>query len=765
MSIMHPDYIEKAKERLSKLAQGLTLPPEIEKVISLKGKEITLEISTTPVLFEDFQAFLLNAKDVSEILEKNKELADHKNRLNAILNSIPDLMLIINREFVFVDVFENSEGLFLKKEDIINKKLIDILPPKIYLISKKSIENVFRTGIQEVINYDYEIGNHIHYFESRITKKDDNEVLSIVRDVSKESRLIEELQYNEKFQELLTDLAGDYLNTNINNFDTIIINSLEKVARFLELDDVVYFEYELNRHLIKPVFKWGISNKDNLGLSYAQLPTELFSNLITSHFRGYHYIVEDVENNIINHNIKNFFIQLAINSYLALPIFKDLECIGFISFEKRYQKRSYNDSELKLLNIFTGLLGNLFSRLNNLKLLEDKNTELEKIRLKNNKLIKELRDEIIDRQRIEEELSISKRQLEATVQLSPIISVQWYNRKGEIIFWNNASKNIFGFSEEDAIGRKLDDLIYTREESEEFLKLLEEIEQSGKPYGPYESQIHRKDGSMGWILSTTFMIPGKNFENLFVCMDVDISEQKILHKQLNDVILEKDKFLSIIAHDLKTPFTGFLGMTQILAKDFYELNPEEIKEISANLFESAENLYKLLENLLEWSRIQRGMVKINKEEINLYNLVNNNINLIKLKTENKEIKIINEVNQEMALYADMNMINAILRNLISNAVKFTNRGGYIKLFNYEDKDNDVICVEDSGIGMPDDIINSIFSISSKVSRLGTDGEPSTGLGLILCKEYIDKHNGNIWINSQEGEGTKFCFSIPKLNSN
>lgn len=766
LSIMHPEYLPYAIERLTKLENGEKLSPEIEKVITLKGREKSLEIKTTAILFEKEPSFLLYARDVSNILDKNLELDDHKKRLNAIISSIPDIIFIIDRNLKIIEIFDNNgKLLFAPKHLILNKNIIDFLPPKIYLQSKKAIEQCFSTNLPQVINFDYEINDQVHYFESRITKKDDNEVLSIIRDVSNELKLINELQYNEKFQKLLTDLAADFLNTNINNFDKIIVNSLEKIGKFLELDDVTYCEYELNKHLINPLYLWGISNKSDLEQIFKHIPTELFSNWITSHFRGVPYLINIQTDIKINLNIKHFFNKLKVDSHLSIPIYKDLECIGFISFEKRYQNRNFNDNELKLLNIFAGLVGNLFSRLNNLKLLEDKNIELEKIRLKNNKLILDLKGEIADRLRIEQELSISKKQLEATVQNSPIISVQWYNSDGEIIFWNNASKNIFGFSEEDAVGRTLEDLIYTHEENEVFKNTLKEIAESGKPYGPYESQIKRKDGSIGWILSTTFMIPGKNNDQLFVCMDVDISEQKLLHKKLNDLVLEKDKFLSIIAHDLKSPFTGFLGMTQILAQEFLELSPQEIKEISSNLFESAENLYQLLENLLEWSRIQRGMVEINMEYINLFNLVNNNINIMKIKTELKNITIKNNIDKELLLFADMNMVNAILRNLISNAIKFTKRGGTIILDAKKESNEYYFCVEDNGIGIPDDIVNSLFSISSKVSRVGTDGEPSTGLGLILCKEYVDKHKGKIWVQSQENIGSKFCISIPSKKSN
>ncbi len=762
ISIIHPMSLQSVSERIKGLEQGKTQEPAISKLITLKGNIRYAEIAATPVLYQDKPSNLLIAKDVGAIIKKNEELADRQDYLKAIIGSIPDIIFVINKDLKFKEIFVNNEELLqYPKEKFPGASLIDMLPPNIYIEASRNINDVFANGKISITNYSLDSAEGKKYFEIRTNKKNENEVVSIIRNITKETAIIKELEYKDNLQKLITELSTEFLNINIGTFDKIIKSSLAKLGNFLELDDVSYIEYDLDKKLIKPKYKWSISEKGEIEEMYTDLPIEIFSNWITSHFRGAYYLIEDVENSNIGKVSAFYFKKLKINSHLSIPIFKDLECIGFICFEKRYQSRTYSESEIVLLNIFAKLIGNLFSRINHLKLLENKNNELERIRLKNKKLIEELQSEINDRIRIDEELAISKSQLELTIQNSPLISIQWYNREGKILMWNNASHKVFGFSKEEALGKTLKDLFMSEEEHSEYLNLLSEIDKSGLPYGPYEIPIKRKDGSIGWVLSTTFSVPASDNEKIFVCMDTDITVQKLLYEQLNNSLLEKDKFLSIVAHDLKSPFSGFLGMTKILAHEFSDMDANEIKEISSNLFESAENLYMLLENLLEWSRIQRNMVSINKECINLKDLINNNINLQKLKIDQKSINIENTIIEDKFVFADMNMINAILRNLISNALKFTRSNGKIKIYTLEDEIYDIVAVEDNGIGIPNEINKSLFTLTNNVSRKGTDGEPSTGLGLILCKEYTDLHNGQIWVKSIENIGSTFYFSIPK----
>lgn len=239
-------------------------------------------------------------------------------------------------------------------------------------------------------------------------------------------------------------------------------------------------------------------------------------------------------------------------------------------------------------------------------------------------------------------------------------------------------------------------------------------------------------------------------------------QQKII--ELAEINASKDKFFSIIAHDLKTPFSGFLGLTKIMSENINELSLVELQEFSSSLMESANNLYKLLENLLEWSRIQRGKTSFNPENCSINFLVDQNIAIAKDFAKNKNVSIVSKINHEINVHIDVPMINTVLRNLISNAIKFTNINGIVEIGNIDSysKEFDCFYIKDSGIGMPNKILVNLFQVDKKVSRKGTQGESSTGLGLLLCKEFIEKHNSKIWVESEEEKGSTFYFTIPKV---
>ncbi len=237
-----------------------------------------------------------------------------------------------------------------------------------------------------------------------------------------------------------------------------------------------------------------------------------------------------------------------------------------------------------------------------------------------------------------------------------------------------------------------------------------------------------------------------------------IQEQNIQLQELNST---KDKFFSIIAHDLRSPFSGFIGLTKFMADGIMNMDKVEVQKMSIAIQETAQNLFKLLENLLEWSRIQRGMIPFDPSFCIVSFLIEPTIELMRGSLTQKNIELVNQIPQKFALKADVFMLNTILRNLISNAIKFTQRGGKIILSAEEQDSNYLFLVEDSGIGMSSNTVGKLFKIDQKVSRLGTEGEHSTGLGLILCKEFINKHGGKIWVESEIAVGSKFYFTIPK----
>ncbi len=234
-------------------------------------------------------------------------------------------------------------------------------------------------------------------------------------------------------------------------------------------------------------------------------------------------------------------------------------------------------------------------------------------------------------------------------------------------------------------------------------------------------------------------------------------------EQLKNINQSKDKLFSIIAHDLKSPFTGFMGLTELISKDIDDLTKEEIVIMADALNASAKNIYELLIYLLEWSRLQGGLSEINIEPLNLKRNVEVNLNLASHQASRKGIKLINEIDEKIYVLADKNMLQTLLRNLISNAIKFTNTDGYVKLYIKEVfSDAVTFCVEDNGIGMDENAIKSLFRIDKHYTTLGTQNEKGTGLGLILCKELLDKSNGRISVESQVGVGTKFFVTLPKF---
>lgn len=241
-----------------------------------------------------------------------------------------------------------------------------------------------------------------------------------------------------------------------------------------------------------------------------------------------------------------------------------------------------------------------------------------------------------------------------------------------------------------------------------------------------------------------------------------VEELETTKEQLIVSLNEKDKFFSIIAHDLRSPFSGFLGFTQIMAEDIQDLSVNEIQDISEKMQDSAKTLYQLLENLLEWARMKRGSISFNPENISIAAIVQTNISVIKLRANYKDVEIIASIPSQLYAYADLNLLNGVIRNLLSNALKFTPIGGNINIGTIDATDSTIIYIKDSGIGMSESTIGKLFKIDEKISRPGTEGESSTGLGLLLCKEYIDKHNGKIWAESEVNNGSTFFVSLPKL---
>lgn len=254
-------------------------------------------------------------------------------------------------------------------------------------------------------------------------------------------------------------------------------------------------------------------------------------------------------------------------------------------------------------------------------------------------------------------------------------------------------------------------------------------------------------------------------DNAFELIQLNIKLEES-ENNLKEANAAKDKFFSIVAHDLKSPFVGLLGITEMLDTDYDDFEEKERRELIHNLYESSKNTFELLEGLLDWARVKQGRMPYNPMEFNLFHLTDSLVNLLKANAFKKNITLKNSIEINTFAFGDKNMISTVLRNLLANAIKFTPQNGNVFVTAKIENDLMKISVVDSGIGMSPKNQEKLFRIDVSHNTLGTNDEKGTGLGLILCKELVETHGTKIWAESKLGKGSIFSFNIPlSINRN
>jgi PAS domain S-box-containing protein len=356
----------------------------------------------------------------------------------------------------------------------------------------------------------------------------------------------------------------------------------------------------------------------------------------------------------------------------------------------------------------------------------------------------------------DEALRESLEKLKDLFELSPL-GIALTDMDGRYVEFNEAFCTICGYPADELM--KLDYWKLTPKEYEaKEAEQLESLAKTGR-YGPYEKEYMQKNGLRIPIRLNGTLITGKDGKQYIWSIVEDITERKLYEEQLKEANASKDKFFSIVAHDLKNPFNALLGASEALNEGINEFNEEEIKHLSNMVNKSAKNAYALLENLLEWSRSQLGRLKFEPTDLNLRDITYESLKAIEVQAHNKRIKLINNT-KSINVFADPNLLQTIIRNLLSNAIKYTNQGGTVTIGSTQTNGYIEVSVTDTGVGMPQEATEKIFKIDTKYSTPGTAKESGTGLGLILCKEFVEKHGGQIWVESEVGKGTTFTFTLP-----
>ncbi|KAF0129225.1 MAG: PAS domain-containing protein [Bacteroidetes bacterium] len=333
---------------------------------------------------------------------------------------------------------------------------------------------------------------------------------------------------------------------------------------------------------------------------------------------------------------------------------------------------------------------------------------------------------------------------------------------------NKSFCDILGYSITELAGLRWQDITHPDDIEDGQIK-INSLLSFEKNTERFEKRYIRKDGQVVWAdLSTSLQCDSAGKPLFFITAIIDITRRKQIEEEIRNkngelakTLSEKDKFFSIIAHDLRGPFNGFLGLTQLMAEDIESMAQQDIKKIAGRLNNSAVNLFALLNNLLEWARMQQGITKFEPKTLSLFPFATSILQPV-LETANKKgIEVIIDITENLEVIADENMLSSTIRNLASNAIKFTPSGGKVSLSAKPTMDGKiVVSVKDSGIGMDKEILDKMFKLDTNLSRKGTDGEPSTGLGLLLCKDFIGKHGGEIWVKSEVNKGSTFYFTLP-----
>jgi PAS domain S-box-containing protein len=369
----------------------------------------------------------------------------------------------------------------------------------------------------------------------------------------------------------------------------------------------------------------------------------------------------------------------------------------------------------------------------------------------------------------QEELEVSRNKYVNLFDFSPIPYFT-LDPVGKIMEVNLSASKMFGIDRKILIGKRFSSFILI-DEKDIFNSFIKTVFASPVKHS-CELKVMNKDKR---VLSV--LLEGLKLDDMLesgpkcqVAL-IDLTEYKRIevslkesNEELKKLNSTKDKFFAIIAHDLRNPFQSLLSTSELLATEIETLSQEDIALFSQGLHNNLTKFYGLLENLLNWSMMQKNMLEYKSTSINLYDAVNKIIEISNQNAVKKNISISNKVENEIFVIADVDMLRSVIQNLILNAIKFTQMEGLVNISS-DEKDGFVeVSVQDTGIGIDPEKSSKLFNFETIFTTNGTAGEKGTGLGLPLCKEFVERNGGKIWIESELGKGSKFTFTLRKAIS-
>jgi len=477
----------------------------------------------------------------------------------------------------------------------------------------------------------------------------------------------------------------------------------------------------------------------------------------------------------------NLLPELVFEIDASLQItFINQSCIDFIGYVNFLT--SQNKVQLKDIIIpedFVRLKSLLFINFNvtrdtgNTFGIIHKNGSLIKVQLHNNPIydgnkivgLRCIAINITEKDRYEKRLLEQEEKFRLIYENSPV-PYQSLNEYGEIVEINPSWLKALGYNRKEVVGAHFSEFL-PDDQKYLFAQRFEVFKENGE-VKDVQFTLNCKDKSKLIVNYNGKIERSKSGEFIRShCVFNDITlqlkaENTLIQSEhrLRELNATKDKFFSIIAHDLKNPFNDIIGFSYLLSTNIYKYDLQKVEQFANIIHQSSRLAFNLLENLLDWSRSQTGNLKFSPERFFINDLVLENLELVESTAENKSIKLFNEVDNSTYVFADKNMIRTVLRNLISNALKFTNQGGFVRITSSINRNFATLNVIDNGIGLNYEDQKKIFRIDTNITRQGTEKERGTGLGLILCKEFIERNGGKIDFESQPDKGSRYFFTLP-----
>jgi PAS domain S-box-containing protein len=721
LTVHPPEFEKEAGEILKQLLSGenafCTIP-----LLTKNNEQVPVETRIFPGFWDSKKALICVNRDLTEKKlseEKFSSVFEHSNVLMAI--SMIDTGAFVNVNQKFIDTLEYT------REELIGKssKELNIFPD--YMQRQKAMQTTAKEG--RVKDYETVIktksGKLLNclFSLSKLKIQTYEYLLTTATDVTPLKKAESKIQYLFKQEKLLADIS-QLLNSTA-NLESLLDNVLKLIGEHADVSMVYIFKDTENGTIAQNTYKWS-----NIGVD----PQKEFRQLIRYNMIPSFKNILLKEGSIFSNNIDDLPEDLSkalkpqgIESILIYPLYVQGAFYGFIGFHESASNKEWREDEIELLCTVSNIISNALERKQVLNKLE--NSEL---RLK--------------------------------LAIDSANECLWdWNLETGYLYFSEVWYEMLGFKPEEMAPHisswkariHPDDLPAT-------IELLRKLLKGESEFYEAVFRVKTKDGDWKWVLVHGMVVernPGKKPMRAIGTI-IEVTKQKEIEEQLMESIETKNMLFSIIAHDLRGPIGNIISILDLITND-KGLDEAEKNEFLDNLKKTSESTFRLLENLLTWSRSQSNTILLSPTQFNINKVINGTVELLSTAAEQKEIILTTKIEGNYSVFADVDSAGMIVRNLISNAIKFTPKGGSVTISTSDNGRQIEVEVADTGVGMKKEIVDALFTSKPVSSTFGTNREKGSGLGLILCKDFVKRNGGRIRVESVLGKGTKFVFTLPK----